>query len=167
MTAAHQPSPYPVLSNSVVALLKHPRQLALLRDRPELTADAVEELLRYVPTAVASPTRIALEDVRIGGHTIPAGDAVITVERSANRDPAAFTEPDRLDVARTDSPPHVGFGHGIHYCLGAGLARIELQTAPAALLARFPTPEAAVALEELRWTPDSILYRPLELPVRW
>ncbi|MGW6935374.1 cytochrome P450 [Lentzea sp. NPDC054927] len=152
------------LANSVITLFRNPGQLALLRDDLSLADRAVEELLRFVPVVVASPTRIALEDVHIGGVTIPAGDAVLTVERSANKDATAFDTPEVFDITRKGKP-HLGFGHGTHYCLGSALARLELTTALTGLLERFP--RLRPAADEVTWLPNRVLYTVPELPVTW
>lgn len=155
------------LANSVLILMRYPDQVELLRRRPELVPKAVEELLRFAPTDNGSLFRIATADVEISGVTIRAGDAVCVSETSANRDEAVFTDPERLDVTR-EVNPHLAFGYGIHRCLGAQLARIELQVAIAALLGRFPTLRLAEAEEDLIWRRSGLLLRgPRILPVAW
>jgi cytochrome P450 len=156
-----------MLANSMITLFRHPDQLALLQRDPSLVPEAVEELLRFVPTTIGSPTRVATEDLELSGVTIRAGDAVITNAQAANRDPAAFTDPDRLDVTRSPRPNHVAFGHGLHFCLGATLARAELEIALGELLRRFPSLRLAGPDQGLRWVPNQILYRIEELPVAW
>lgn len=156
-----------MLANSVITLLRHPDQLASLRANPDLVPRAVEELLRYVPTLIASPTRVSTVDVEVGGTVIPAGDAVLTIESSANRDEAAFDEPERFDITRTGQPGHLGFGHGPHFCLGASLARLELTIAITALVARFPNLRLAVPESDLEWLPNRIVYTTRKLPVSW
>lgn len=156
-----------LIANSVVTLFRHPDQLELLRLAPELIPNAVEELLRFIPTTIGSPTRVATEDIELGGVTIRAGDAVITVAQAANRDPDVFSNPDRLDVTRMIKPGHVALGHGMHFCLGAALARMEMAVALGTLLRRFPTLHLAVPDDDLRWVPNQILYRLEELPVSW
>jgi cytochrome P450 len=155
------------LGNATVALLTHPDQLDLLRAEPELLPEAVEELLRFDgPLPVASP-RIATEDVEYQGVRIPRGSIVGVVINSANHDPAQFTDPDRLDLAR-DRGPHIGFGHGVHYCLGVSLARMEARIGIAALLRRLPGLRLAVPVERLRRLPAASPFRGLlELPVRF
>lgn len=125
-----------LIGNGVLALLRHPDQLARLRERPELLESAVEELLRYdSPAQVA--VRVAREDVELGGRRIGPGELVVAVLGAANRDPARFAEPERLDLARSPNP-HFGFGRGVHFCLGAPLARAEAQVAIGELVRRFP-----------------------------
>lgn len=155
-----------LIGNGMLALLRHPVQRDLLVRRPELLPNAVEELLRYDGVAERAPVRITKEPVTIGGVTIPAHRMVGLVVGSADRDPDHFPDPDRLDVSRP-CPPHVGFGHGIHFCLGAPLARLETQVALGGLLSRFPTMELACPVEDLRYRYAGYLVRGLHsLPVR-
>ncbi|WP_320064883.1 cytochrome P450 [Micromonospora sp. RTGN7] len=155
------------LGNAVVALLTHPDQLELLRAEPELLPSAIEELLRFDgPLPVASP-RIAAEDVDYQGVCIPRGSVVGVVINSANHDPAHFADPDRLDLRR-ERGPHLGFGYGVHYCLGVSLARMEAQLALGALLRRLPKLRLAVPVAELHRLPAASPFRGLlELPVRF
>jgi cytochrome P450 len=155
------------ISNFVYVLLTHPDQLAVLRARPDLIPGAVEELLRYVPLgAAAAFARYATEDLELGGVLIRAGEPVVAAMSSANRDSAVFDEPDRLDVTR-GAGPHIGFGHGVHHCLGAQLARMELQVALSALLSRLPELALAVDEKQLEWK-SGLLVRGLRgLPVTW
>src|SRR5690606_9225429 len=126
---------------------RHPGQLAAVRDEPETAERAVEELLRYLSIVQFGPTRAATEDVRIGGHTIRAGESVTVSLGAANRDPEQFGDADRLDVRRPPAP-HLAFGHGVHQCLGQQLARIEMRVALPALLRRFPRLRLAVPYHE-------------------
>ena len=127
-----------LLANSLVALLAHPAEADLLRaGPPELVPAAVEELLRYDSPVQLLIGRTAMEEVTVGDLHVPAGTRVLTLLGAANRDPAVFTDPDRLDLRRNGLPP-LSFGGGIHYCLGAGLARLEAQVALPRLLQRFP-----------------------------
>ena len=117
-----------LIGNSMLALLRNPDQLAWLRANPDRMAQAVEELIRYdSPAQVIS--RVVLQDTVIGDTPVRAGEALLLVLAAANRDPAAYDEPDRLDLARSSGTRHVGFGHGIHFCLGAPLARLAAQAA--------------------------------------
>ncbi|WP_309052841.1 cytochrome P450 [Streptomyces sp.] len=154
-------------ANMVFALLTHPDHLARLRAEPELLPQAVDELLRYIPHRNAvGLSRIAMEDVEVGGVTIPAGDPVYVSYLTANRDPDVFPEPDRLDFDRAYNP-HVAFGHGPHYCPGSALARIESEILLDSLWTRFPDLRLAVPEEELRWQRGALIRGPETLPVTW
>ncbi|MDQ8702694.1 cytochrome P450 [Streptomyces sp. LHD-70] len=147
------------------ALLSNPEQLAALRAEPELAGPAVEELLRYL--TVADPAvRTALEDVEVDGRLIRAGETVTLSFQAANRDPAQFPEPDRLDLRRR-AAGHVAFGHGVHQCLGQQLARVEMQIALPALLRRFPTLRLAVDPSEVPMRERNNIYGVRSLPVTW
>lgn len=152
------------IPNFVYALLEHPDQLALLRERPELIAGAVEELLRFVPlgSGAAFP-RYATEDIEVGGTLVRAGEPVLVAVGAANRDALKFTAPGRLDITRTQVQ-HLGFGHGVHHCLGAPLARVELQEALLALLTRFPGLHVA---GDVVWKNQMLVRGPREMPVGW
>jgi cytochrome P450 len=154
-----------LIANGTLALLRHPDQLRLLREDPALLPNAIEEFLRYdAPLERATP-RWATEDVEIAGTPVPKGSLVSVVLGSANRDEGEFEDGERLDLARTDGR-HLAFGHGIHFCLGAPLARLEGQIAIGTLLDRTSGLELAVPADELRWR-QSIVMRGLEsLPVR-
>lgn len=152
-----------LIGNGMLALLRHPDQLQRLREEPSLLEPAVEEMLRY-ESPVQLTARVALTDVEVGGRTVGRGQLVLTVLGAANRDPAQFPEPDRFDVARRDNR-HLAFGHGIHYCLGAPLARLEAQVAFRSLLARFPRLEPA--FERPQWRPAVTLRGLATLPVRF
>jgi cytochrome P450 len=125
-----------LIGNGTLALLRHPDQLALLRDDPSLARSAVEEFLRYDPP-VQFTGRIALEDIPLGDVIIPKGQQAVILLASANRDPERFPDPDRLDISRAENH-HLSFGHGIHYCVGAPLARVEAEIALGTLVQRFP-----------------------------
>lgn len=135
------------IGNAVIALLRHPAELARLRADPALIGSAVEELLRYEASS-GCLGRIAKEDVEVAGQVIPAGHLAMCVPQSANRDEEAFAEPDRLDLGRTDIR-HFGLGHGPHTCLGAALARLEIGVAIETLVRRFP--RLALETDQLRW----------------
>jgi cytochrome P450 len=154
------------LANSVLGLLRHPEQLDPLRGAEEFPAAAVEELLRWTPGPVSGGTiRIAAEELKIGSTVVRPGEAVIPSTASANRDADAFENPDALDLSRVANR-HIAFGHGIHRCLGAPLARVELQVAFGALLRRFPGLRLAVPEEELTWG-SGMLRGVSRLPVAW
>ena len=124
------------IGNALVALLQHPEQMEALRQDPSLITSAVEEALRY-DSPTQGTARFVLEDVTIRGRTISAGQQVTLLLGAANRDPEEFDQPDSFDISRSNNP-HLTFGHGIHHCLGAPLARLEGQVALAAVIERFP-----------------------------
>ena len=154
-----------LIASGVLALLLNPAELARLRAEPALIGGAVEELLRYVNPVNHTTFRCAAEPVEIGGVRIGRGDPVLVALSGANRDPARFGDPDRLDLGR-DSSGHLAFGHGIHYCLGAPLARLEAEIAVSALLARFGSISLAVPAASLRWRPSTLIHGLESLPVR-
>jgi len=127
-----------LIGNGLLALLRHPDQLAQLRREPHLIGNAVEELLRF-DSPVQRTFRVAVEDVDLGGQRIAAGERVMALIGAANRDPRRFADPDVLDVRRTDAKHHLSFGGGIHYCIGAPLARLECEIALTTLLRRCHT----------------------------
>jgi cytochrome P450 len=136
----------------------------LLRAQPHRRGAAIDELLRFTgPVQIATPRRTT-EPVNIGGTTIPAGQIVIPGLLAANRDPACTAQPDTLDITRTDNP-HLAFGHGIHHCLGAPLARLAGRIALGSLLTRFPQLQLAVSPEHLTWRPGVIMHGLDTLPV--
>jgi cytochrome P450 len=153
----------------MLVLSKNPEQLALLRgDDPEMIARAVEELSRFIQlgdNGILLP-RVTIEEVELGGVRLPAGSAVLPAVVSANRDLSVFAEADRLDVTRVNNP-HLGYGAGPHHCLGAALARMELQEALGALLRRLPGLHVAVAESELRFKPGLVVRSLESLPVTW
>lgn len=150
-----------LIANGTLALLRNPAELARLRAEPALVPSAVEELLRYdSPPQFVS--RVVTATTELGGATLHAGDAVLVGIGPANRDPAAFVEPDRLDVGRTPNA-HVAFGLGTHFCPGAQLSRVETRAAIGALAARFPELRLAGDPE---WRPTFILRGLERLPVR-
>jgi len=142
-----------LIGNGTLALLRHPDQMKKLRAEPALIGNAVEELLRY-DSPVQRTARISTTDVELAGQQFPKGTMVITALGAANRDPAQFADPDRLDVTRKD-PRHISFGFGIHFCLGAPLARVEGQLALGTLLRRMP--RLALAESNLEWRESSVL----------
>ena len=154
-----------LIASGLLALLLNPAELARLRADPALIGGAVEELLRYVNPVNNATFRCATEPVEIGGVRISRGDPVLVALSGANRDPARFGDPDRLDLGR-DGAGHLAFGHGIHYCLGAPLARLEAEIAFSGLLARFGSIRLAVPATSLRWRPSTLIHGLESLPVR-
>lgn len=153
-----------LIGNAVLELLRHPAELDRLRDRPELIDTAIDEVVRFNGPVGHTGVLYAFADVQIGGTVIPRGDAVIPVLLAANRDPDVFADPDTFDVGRRPNR-HLGFGHGIHFCPGAALARIQARTAVGGLVRRFPALRAAAGTDALRWTPDLFLHGVRDLPV--
>jgi cytochrome P450 len=153
-----------LIGNGIRALLTHPEQLALLRSEPHRLPDAVEELLRFDGPLQVATFRLTTEPMEIGGVTVPAGAIVIAGLFAANRHPACTAQPDVLDITRTDNP-HLAFGHGIHHCLGAPLARLEGRIALGTLLTRFPRLRLAVPAEQLTWRPSVLMNGLTTLPV--
>ncbi|MFP8884085.1 cytochrome P450 family protein [Streptomyces mangrovi] len=156
-----------LIANGTLALLTHPDQLALLRSDPSLTEGAVEEMLRY-DSPVETPTyRFTTEPVEIGGTVIPGGgELVLAVLADANRDPVRFADPGRFDVRR-ESRGHLAFGHGIHHCLGAPLARLEGRVAVRALLDRCPDLALDIHPAAVSWRQGMLIRGPHRLPVRF
>ncbi|MFG3288301.1 cytochrome P450 [Streptomyces sp. NPDC048179] len=155
-----------LIGNATLALLRNPAQLAALRADPGLLGPAVEELARYDGPAPLAIRRFPTEDVTLGGVTVPAGETVLLSLAAAHRDPRRFPDPDRLDLGR-DATGHLALGHGIHYCLGAPLARLETEIALGALLDRFPGLELEVPVDQLSWRPSMRTRGLLALPVRY
>ena len=155
-----------MISLSTYALLEHPDQLELLRQDPSLIPAAVEELLRYLDI-IGNLPRYLTEDMELAGQTIPAGDIVMVAMDKANRDPNQFEDPETLNILRKDAKGHVAFGHGIHVCLGAPLARVELQSVITALFNRIPTLKLAVPAEEIEVKTDAKIFGLKSLPVKW
>jgi cytochrome P450 len=158
-----------MIALGTLALLEHPDQLELLRTSsgdPGVVASAVEELLRYLHITHNGRRRVALEDIEIAGETIRAGEGIILANDIANRDPAVFEDPDRLDLTR-DARRHVAFGFGVHQCLGQPLARMELQVVYSTLYQRIPTLKLATTLDQIPFKHDGSVYGVYELPVTW
>jgi cytochrome P450 PksS len=151
-----------LIGNGTLALLEHPDQLRRLRDDPGLIRPAVEELLRYYSPVETATERYAREDLTVGGATIPQGALVFAVLASANWDDRQFADPDRLDLAR-EPIRYLAFGQGIHFCMGAPLARPEGQIAIGTLLRRLPELRLAVPPSALRWRGGLVL-RGLQKP---
>lgn len=156
-----------MITLGLMTLLQHPEQLALLRDDLSLVPGAVEELLRYLTVTHRGRHRVATADIELSGQLIRAGEGVIAAQDAANRDPAMFERPNELDIRRPNARHHLAFGFGPHQCLGAALARIELQVAFETMLGRIPDIQLAVPLEEIRFKHDASVYGVYELPVTW
>ncbi|MFC9897896.1 cytochrome P450 [Nocardia sp. NPDC127579] len=155
------------IANFTYVLLTEPGHWKLLRDNPDLVPGAIEELLRHVQLGSGGAfARVATEDVELGGVTVRAGEAVFVNTQAANRDESVFADPEQLDLTRTANP-HMAFGHGAHHCLGAQLARLELQIAIATLLRRFPDLRLAAPIEEVPWKTGLLVRGPKALPVTW
>jgi cytochrome P450 len=152
------------LGNCFVTLFRHPDQLQLLRDDPSLAGRAVEELMRYVKLVSSAQPRVTTEPVELAGVQLPQDAPVVPVLNAANRDPSVYPHPERLDLTR-DGAPHVGFGHGAHFCLGAQLARLELRVAISTTIQRFPGLHLAVDPDELTYDTGSVLRSLDSLPV--
>jgi hypothetical protein len=155
-----------LIGNGLLALHRDPDQLALLKSNPSLITNAIEEFLRY-DSSVQMTGRVTLEDIEdLGGRKIPKGESVLCLLGSANRDPAVYPDrPDRLDITRPNVRP-LSFGGGIHFCLGAQLARIEAEVAISTLLRRLPELKLDDA-ENPRWRPTFVLRGLKELPASW
>ncbi|MEN3361632.1 MAG: hypothetical protein V7637_5614 [Mycobacteriales bacterium] len=156
------------IGTAVLALHRRPDQLAALRADPGRLVAAVEELLRYslLDNGFGSP-RYTPVDITVGDVRVPAGSTLLIIRRSANRDGTRFPDPDRLDLSRAGAQHHLTFGAGPHFCLGAPLARLELQVALAALLARLPNLRLAVPVEGIVWQARFAASGPKALPVTW
>lgn len=155
-----------MISLGVVGLLDHPDQLAMLTAEPDRTPLAIEELLRYFTIVETATSRVATEDVLIGGVTIKAGDGIVVSGLGADWDPAVFANPDRLDIQR-GARHHIAFGFGPHQCLGQNLARLELQIVFDTLFRRIPTLRLAVPVDDVPFKTDAGIYGVWELPVTW
>lgn len=153
-----------LIGNGTLALLEHPDQMERLRAEPALMKTAIEEMLRYNGPVGLSTHRWASEDLTIRGQKIHKGEQVAAVLLAANRDPEVFDEPDVFDITRTPNP-HLAFGHGIHYCLGAPLARLEGAIAINTLLRRMPKLKLETPAEQIEWTESLLLHGMKSLPV--
>jgi cytochrome P450 len=152
------------LGNAVLALLQHPAELERLRSNPEDVPASLDELLRFDSPVSTATFRYTTEAVTLGGTEIPAGVPVLVALGAANRDPERFPSPDQLDLDR-DAAGHLGFGHGIHRCVGAPLAKAEADIALRAILARFPELRLAVPLDQLQWRHTRLVRGLASLPV--
>jgi cytochrome P450 PksS len=153
-----------LIGSGMLALLQHPGQMDLLRQRPDLIKPAIEELLRFTTPVMVATERFAREEITLCGVTIPRGGMVLAVLASANRDERQFPQPDTLDITREPNR-HLALGQGPHYCLGAPLARLEGQIAINTLLRRMPNLHLKGAAESLRWRKGIFLRGLEELPL--
>ncbi len=151
------------LAGSIDVFVDHPEQWALLAEHPELAANAVEETMRHSPIG-SGTLRTVTEDTELAGHLFPAGTLVIVNTLAANRDPAVYDDPDRFDITRTDAPSVLTFGGGIHYCLGANLARLELAEALRIVTRRMTKPSRTGPAP---WKPMMELSGPRALPIEF
>ncbi|WP_330230478.1 cytochrome P450 [Nocardia sp. NBC_00508] len=155
-----------LIGNGVWALLRHPAELRRLRTTPALIEPAIEEVLRYCPPVKNSTGAFPLTDVEFRGTVIPAEELVVASLLSAHHDEAQFPEPDRFDITRTPNR-HLGFGLGLHFCLGASLARLEATVAIGTVVRRFPGLQFAVDPDTLRWKDGVFVHGLEQLPVTW
>uniref|UniRef100_A0AAU3H590 Cytochrome P450 n=1 Tax=Streptomyces sp. NBC_01401 TaxID=2903854 RepID=A0AAU3H590_9ACTN len=163
LVAGHETTTH-FLGNALLALLRHPAELERLRDNPETVPRALDELLRFDAPVSTSTFRFTTEAITLGGTEIPAGVPVLVALGAANRDPVRFPAPDRLDLDR-DATGHLSFGHGIHRCVGAPLAKAEVGIALRAILARFPDIRLAVSVDQLEWRKTRLVRGLDSLPV--
>jgi cytochrome P450 len=155
-----------IVTLGTVALLDHPEQLAQLKADPSLTANAIGELLRWASISDSATARVLPHDIKVGDVVIPAGDGVIALNGSANRDEAVWTDPDVFDIHR-DTKGHSSFGHGIHQCPGASLVKVELEIIFNTLFARIPTLRLTGPLPDSVYKHDALIFGMYELPVTW
>ena len=166
ITAGHETT-VNLIGNGALALIQNPDQLALLKNDPSLIGDTVEELLRFDGPVDRVTMRFAAEDVELGGQLIKRGEPVNVVVTSANRDAARYANAEQLDIRRDNAKQHMGFGMGVHYCVGAPLARLEGQIALNTLIQRLPDLRLAVPAEELTWGTVPIIRGMVHMPVVW
>ena len=155
-----------MLGLGTLALLRHPDQLAAVRENPDAVGPAVEELLRWLSILHTAIPRITASEVEVAGVTIPAGQLVFASLPSGNRDPDFIADPDTLDIGR-GTPGHLAFGHGVHHCLGAPLARMEMRIAFPALLRRFPKLALAEDFDDVQFRSFHFIYGLKSLEVMW
>lgn len=155
-----------LIGNSVLALLQHPETLQEIKSNPEFIPAAIEELLRYDSPVERTLTRFVAQDVEIAGNQLKRGDLVIVILGSANRDETQFASAETLDIHRKQNP-HIAFGKGVHYCLGAPLARLEGEIALRVLFQRIPDLTLEIPLEDLEWRDVPLFHSLVRLPVKW
>ncbi|MFB7652474.1 MULTISPECIES: cytochrome P450 [unclassified Streptomyces] len=156
-----------MIALGVLALLEHPDHMAELRSDPALLPNAIEELLRVFSISDSGTARVSVEDIEVGGVTIRAGEGILALNNAANHDERLFSDPGTLDFHRKEARSHLAFGYGIHQCIGANLARAELEIVYGTLLRRIPGLRLAVPAESLRFKDDAMVYGVYELPVTW
>jgi cytochrome P450 len=166
LLAAGHETTVSLIGNAVHQLLRHPGQLSRLRGDPSLLPTAVEEVLRHSSPVHTGSLRFTTEPVTIAGVEIPANETIHISFLAANRDARLFPDPDRFDTAR-DSRHHLGFGHGIHFCVGAPLARMEGEVALRTLLERFPRLELAAQAADPQWRSSIVIHGLRTLPIRF
>ncbi|NUR69260.1 MAG: cytochrome P450 [Hamadaea sp.] len=155
-----------MISLGTLALLRNPDELAQLKANPSVCRDAVEEMMRLFSVSDFGTSRVALEDIEIGGMTIRAGEGIIASMGAANHDPAVFTDPGTFDIDRSPNR-QIGFGYGMHVCSGASLVRMQLEIVFNTLFARLPDLRLAVPFEELEYKEASFIHGVIEMPVTW
>jgi cytochrome P450 len=155
-----------LIANGTLALMQHPDQLEKLKHSPALIRTAVEEMLRWNGPVETPTWRFASQDIVVNGVTIPTGDVVLPSLLAANRDPRVFENPNTFDITR-DPNPHVAFGHGVHYCVGAPLARLEGTIAINALLVRFPNIRLNTTVDKLQWNESLLIHGMKSLPIAY
>lgn len=155
-----------LIGNGTLAFLQHPEQLAMLQSDPSLIESAVEEIIRYCGPVDRATVRFVAHDTELAGQTLHRGDMVAVAVNSANRDSAKFDDADTFNIRRTDNK-HLGFGYGVHYCLGAQLARMEGDVALTTLFDRLPNLRLAIPLEDLVWDTVPITRGMKQMPVKW
>lgn len=155
-----------VFGTGVLTLLRHPEQIQMLLEDPSYIEPLVEEILRVNPIGDGGPVRITLEDVEISGVTVPKGSLVIASVSSGNFDEEQFENAETFDTDRADGR-HLAFGHGVHFCIGATLARVELRIGILSLFRKFPTLRLAAPVENLKMTGGGLFHRLERLPVYW
>jgi cytochrome P450 len=155
-----------MLGLGTIALLQQPEQLAAVRDDPDAVGPAIEELMRYLSVVQNAIARVTTTDVEVDGVVIPEGHIVILSLPSANRDPRFIDDPDTLNIGR-GAAGHLGFGHGVHHCLGAPLARMEMRIAFPALLRRFPNLALAEDIHDIEFHAYNLIYGAQSLKVSW
>jgi len=163
LTAGHETT-VNLIGNGMLALLNHPDERRRLTSEPALLPNAVEELLRF-DSPVQMTIRFASEETALGAHQARRGDLIVALIGGANRDPAQFADPERLDLSRANADTHLSFGGGIHYCLGAALARLEGQVVFSTLAQRFPQMRLAVRADEVEYRDHFVLRGLKALPV--